>query len=336
MTGRTRSGPEADNSGDGVSELGDPDILAGTDIDRLFRRPVTQQKDGGVGRIVDMHKLAPRFASAPNRDGLAAFLHCVVQLADQGRNDVTLQRVEIVAGPIQVRRYDGDEIAAVLPPIGLAQFDSGDFGHAVPFIGRLEWAFEQRILDNRLRPHLWVHAGRPKKHELPDFGSARCLDHIRRDCQVVVEEIGGLPVICIDPADRRGRKENDIGAIFIEPGEDCGLIAQIEDFSTQRQKPAILVCQSPHQGGAQHPAMPGDAYPPAPEIERRITHYLDPHAVFWTRRILSAAPHQDISGSSARREPSVLGWEDQSWSARSSCCLFIFERPGMSRRRASR
>ena len=56
---------------------------------------------------------------------------------------MTLQRVEIVARPIQVGRYDGDEIAAVLPPIGLAQFDSGDFGHAVPFIGRLEWPFEQ-------------------------------------------------------------------------------------------------------------------------------------------------------------------------------------------------
>ena len=56
---------------------------------------------------------------------------------------MTLQRVEIVAGPIQVGRYDGDEIAAVLPAIGLAQFDSGDFGDAVPFIGRLEWPFEQ-------------------------------------------------------------------------------------------------------------------------------------------------------------------------------------------------
>jgi len=129
-----------------------------------------------------------------------------------------------------------------------------------------------------------------QKHELPDFGSARCLDHIRRDCQVVVEEIGGLPVIGIDPADRRGGKENDIGTIFIEPSEDCGLIAQIEDFSAQRQEPAILFNQTPHQGRAQHPAVPGDAYPPALEIERRITHYVDPHAVSRRRRILSAPP----------------------------------------------
>jgi hypothetical protein len=164
----------------------------------------------------------------------------------------------------------------------------------------------------------------------------RRLDHIRRDRQVIVEEIGGLPVIGIDPADRRGGNENDIGTIFIEPSEDRGLIAQIECFPAQRQQPAILVSEAPDQGRAQHPAMPGDAYPPALEIERGITHYLDPHAVSRTKRILSAAPNQDISGSSARREPSVLGWKDQPWSARSSCCLFIFERPGMSRRRASR
>src|SRR5437868_11664947 len=31
-----------------------------------------------------------------------------------------------------------------------------------------------------------------------------------------------LPVIGVDPADRRGGKENDIGTIFIEPSEDCG------------------------------------------------------------------------------------------------------------------
>jgi len=84
----------------------------------------------------------------------------------------------------------------------------------------------------------------------------RRLDHIRRDCQVVVEEIGGLPVIGIDPADRRGGKENDIGTLFIEPSEDCGLIAQIEDFSAQSQEPAILFNQPPHQGRAHIPLCP--------------------------------------------------------------------------------
>jgi len=123
----------------------------------------------------------------------------------------------------------------------------------------------------------------------------RRLDHIRRDRQIIVKEIGGLPVIGVDPTHRRRREENDIGTIFVEPGEDRGLIPQIEDFPAQRQEPAILLSQAPDQGRAQHPAMPGDADALALEIERRIIHYVDPDGVSRTRRILSAAPHRDIA-----------------------------------------
>src|ERR1051325_9435719 len=164
----------------------------------------------------------------------------------------------------------------------------------------------------------------------------RRLDHIRRDRQIIVKEIGGLPVIGVDPTHRRRREENDIGTIFAEPGEDRGLIAQIQCFPAQRQEPAILLSQAPDQGRAQHPAMPGDADPPAPEIERRITHkstrpvFLEGGASYRLRPIET----ERSVGLARARE--VLGWKDQPWSARSSCYLFILERPGMSRRRASR
>ena len=103
------------------------------------------------------------------------------------------------------------------------------------------------------------------------------------------------------------------------------------------------------EAGAGNPLQPAAAPGPSPTsryARRRIpagpgdrtSHHplCRPARCFSEEAHLIGSAQSRHSGSSARREPSVLGWEDQSWSARSSCCLFIFERPGMSRRRASR
>ena len=54
--------------------------------------------------------------------------------------DVARLKVVVIAWPVKVRRHGGDEVAAVLLAIGLAQLDAGDLGDRIPFVGRLERA----------------------------------------------------------------------------------------------------------------------------------------------------------------------------------------------------
>ena len=42
------------------------------------------------------------------------------------------------------------------------------------------------------------------KHPLCDVGATRRLDHVRRDCQVVVEEIAEMRVVLVNTANPRG------------------------------------------------------------------------------------------------------------------------------------
>ena len=61
---------ETDDSRDHFGQLGDGQILSGADVDVLVIGPVFDQKDRGVGQIVDMQKLTARCPGAPDLDRL--------------------------------------------------------------------------------------------------------------------------------------------------------------------------------------------------------------------------------------------------------------------------
>ena len=92
----------------------------------------------------------------------------LMRLAHQRRKDVARLQIEIVAGAVEIGRHRRDEVAAILPAIGLAQLDAGDLGDRVPLVGGLERAGEQRVLADRLRRKLRIDAGRAEKQQLLD------------------------------------------------------------------------------------------------------------------------------------------------------------------------
>ena len=65
------------------------------------------------------------------------------EAAQQRGRDVAVLRIVIVARTVEVGRHRGDEVAAVLPPVRLAQLDARDLGDRIPFVGRLERAGQQ-------------------------------------------------------------------------------------------------------------------------------------------------------------------------------------------------
>ena len=59
-----------------------------------------------------------------------------MQSAHERGGRVAVLGIEAVARPIKIGRHGYDEVAAMLAPVRLAQFDTGDLGHGVgPVVG---------------------------------------------------------------------------------------------------------------------------------------------------------------------------------------------------------
>ena len=72
--------------------------------------------------------------------------------------DVARLKVEIITWPVKVRRHGGDEVAAVLVAVGLAQLDARDLGYRIRFVGRLKRASKERLFRDWLRGVFRVNA----------------------------------------------------------------------------------------------------------------------------------------------------------------------------------
>ena len=89
---------------------------------------------------------------APAADGFGG-------LADEGRQDVGVAEVEVVAGAVEVGRHGGEVLRAVLAVVAPAHLDAGDLGERVGAVGGLERTGEQVGLRHGLRGKLGVDAG---------------------------------------------------------------------------------------------------------------------------------------------------------------------------------
>jgi hypothetical protein len=201
---------------------------------------------------------------------------------------------EVVARAVQVGRHGADEVGAVLAPIGLAQLDPGDLGHRVPLIARLQLALEQARLGHRLRREPRVDAARAEEQELlhPDLSGG--LDHVRRDHQVVVNELGGPGGIRENAADPGGGDHDDLGPRLGHPALDLDLPAQITRLTRDRQDLAALALEPPHQSAADHAPMARDPQPFARQHQR--------HRPLPSRAIPDEANPLRLAPSPAHRE----------------------------------
>ena len=146
-----------------------------------------------------------------------------------------LVRSKLSFGTVEVGRHGGDEIAAVLLAIGLAQLDAGDLGQCVGLVGGLEGSGEQLVLGDGLGCLAGVDARAAQVQQLRDTVGVRGVNHGGVDHHVVVEELGRPGGVGHD-APNRARHEHDVlGPIGPEPVVDRCLIAEIKLIAPSSQ-----------------------------------------------------------------------------------------------------
>jgi hypothetical protein len=118
--------PLVDDLADHLGEFADRQVLAGADVDMDLILSVPHDEETGLGEVVHVEELPSRRARAPDDNFLGPCLLGIVELAHEGGEHLRALQVEVVARVVEVRRHGGDEVAAVLAAIGLAQLDAGD------------------------------------------------------------------------------------------------------------------------------------------------------------------------------------------------------------------
>jgi hypothetical protein len=235
-------------------------------------RIALQQEGEGVGQVLHVEELSARLPRTPDREGLCAGRLGFVRLVQQGRDHVTRGRIEVVAWPVEVRRHGRDEVAAVLTPVGLAQFQAGNLGNGVPLIGRLQRAGQEGVFRHRLGRVARIDAGRAEKQQLLDPAAPGAMDDVGLDRQIVVDELGRPAVVRLDAADRRGRHDDRLGPHVGQPGLDVALAPEIDLRPAHREDLAVFVRQPPDQRGADHAAVAGHPDPAPGEPVGGVSH----------------------------------------------------------------
>src|SRR3954451_3915253 len=148
-----------------LGAIADRQILARADIEVSEFVVVVHEEEAGVGKIVDVKKLAPGSAGTPDFDLSPSFNFRVVELTNQRGQHVGLRQVEVVVRTIEVGRHRENEVRAVLATIGLAQFNAGDLRNRIWLVGRLEQSSEEVLFFHRLWRQPWINARTAKVKE---------------------------------------------------------------------------------------------------------------------------------------------------------------------------
>ena len=185
-------------------------------------------------------------------------------------------QVEIVAGTVQIGRHGGNEITAVLFPVGLTQLDPRDLGHRVPLVGRLQRPGQKRVLAHRLIGQLGIDAARSQEHQFFHPGAVGTMDDIRFDHHVVVDEVRGVGRVGENAADLRRRQEHGIGPDLFHPSLDLGLASQVDGGAAHGHDLAVLGGQPPNQSRSDHAPVARHPDTLAGQAERGVSHRRGP------------------------------------------------------------
>ena len=111
-----------------------------------------------------------------------------MKLADQGWEDVGADQVKIIVRAVEVGGHPRNEVTAILGPVRLAEFDPGDLGNGIGFIGRLQVIAEEIFFPHWLRALPGIKAGGAQIKKLFDVIEMGGMDHGGVDHHVVVDE----------------------------------------------------------------------------------------------------------------------------------------------------
>lgn len=121
--------------------------------------------EAGLCEVVYVEEFASHVSGAPYGDTGTSVLFGFMESTNESRNDVRIFGVVVVAWPIKVGGHRRMEEDAVLIPVSLAEFEAGDFGDGVGFVGGLERAREEAFLRHGLWGFARVDAGTAEEEE---------------------------------------------------------------------------------------------------------------------------------------------------------------------------
>src|SRR5690606_8367815 len=179
---------EADDTAYGFRELAYRDVPSRADVVQPFVHALLHQVHTCVGHVIDVQELAHRPARAPHDQGVVSARLRFMRLPQQGRQHVTVLKVEVVVRPVQVGWHDAQIAGAVLAVVCLAQLETGYLGDGIRLVRPLQRTGEEILLLDRLRAIARIDAARAEEHEVPHPGFVRTVNEIGLDHQVLVDE----------------------------------------------------------------------------------------------------------------------------------------------------
>lgn len=253
--------PESNNLADTRRQLANRQIFSRSNVDDLIPIVALHQQETRIGKVVNVQKLPAWLSRSPERNARGVRPPGFVESPNKSGNDVTLFRIEIVSGTIEVGRHDRDEIRPVLPVVRAAHFDARDFRDGVRLICRLEIPRQQfRFCDRHLR-EFGVHAHTAEKEQFAHAISPCRLDHIALNGKIRADEIAAIRLIRHDAADSGGGEVHLLGALPFEKREDIVLVFEIEIPAIARDDVGVTAgTERPDKCAPHKTCVAGDIY----------------------------------------------------------------------------
>ena len=115
-----------------------------------------------------------------------------INLTHHGRHDVRILQVEIIVGPVEVSRHDGNIVGTILQVVALAHLQSCNLGNSILLVGVLKGRCEQGIFLHRLGSILGIDAGGAQEQKFLNAMGIGLANDITLDLHVHHDEIGTI------------------------------------------------------------------------------------------------------------------------------------------------
>ena len=141
---------------------------------------------------------------------------------------MTVLKVEVVVGAIEVSRHDGNVVAAVLYAETLAHLKSGNLCNGVWLIGVFQFVCKQFLFLHRLPCHARIDTCGTEEEKFPNPVTIAFANDVLLYLQILINEIGTIPQVRHYPAHMGSGENHGIRLFLIEKVTDCDRVEQVE------------------------------------------------------------------------------------------------------------
>ena len=149
----------------------------------------------------------------------------------------------------------------------MIQLDPRNLGNGIPFVRRLERRGEQFLFAHRLAGEFWIDARGPEEQKLFHAGLVATLNGIKRDREVFGDKFSGISVVGMNAADLPRGDDNHVGPGRRQKSFRLLLPFEIDLIAAGGDHITAACTETPHDRGADHPAVTRNVNPLTSEIE---------------------------------------------------------------------